>query len=177
MNDKKELRSQVKHLKQQMTESIRLKKSSQIMSLLEKNADFQKAKTILIYWSMPDEVHTHDLVDKWYKTKTILLPCVQRDVLKLKQFTGIQSLKPGELKGILEPTGPEFPGTEPIDLIVVPGVAFDIKNYRLGRGRGFYDRLLLNSHSKKIGICFDFQLFESIPIEAHDISMDEVIWA
>jgi len=175
MYPKKELRIHIRKLKQQLPDSLRLEKSEKIMSLLESDPSFKQAKTVLIYWSMSDEVHTHDFISKWYKTKTILLPSVKGNLLKLKQFTGLESMQPGELMGILEPTGPEFLDSESIDLIVVPGVAFDRNNFRMGRGRGFYDRLLSGNHSKKIGICFDFQLFETIPTEVHDIAMDRVL--
>ncbi|MFA6402152.1 MAG: 5-formyltetrahydrofolate cyclo-ligase [Salinivirgaceae bacterium] len=177
VTEKRELRIHIRQLKQQLPDGLRLEKSEKIRSLLESDPDFIKAETVLIYWSMPDEVHTHDFINKWWKSKIILLPSVQGTVLKLKQFTGLDSLQKGELMGILEPVGPEFSTTEPIDLIVVPGIAFDKNNFRMGRGRGFYDRLLQNKPSKKIGICFDFQFFESIPKETHDIPMDAVIWA
>jgi 5-formyltetrahydrofolate cyclo-ligase len=177
MIDKKGLRSQVRQLKKQLSEEEAMEKSMIIMTQLEDHAYFKIAKTVLIYWSLPDEVYTHNFINKWWTNKTILLPSVHGDLLKIRQFTGEHSLKPGELKGILEPTGPEYKATEPIDLIVVPGMSFDKRNYRMGRGRGFYDRLLENNRSKKIGICFDFQIFETIPIESHDIPMDALIWA
>jgi 5-formyltetrahydrofolate cyclo-ligase len=68
-------------------------------------------------------------------------------------------------------------GTDKIDLIVVPGLAFSRDGHRLGRGGGFFDRLLAGpaAAAYKLGVCFDFQLLESIPIEPHDIVMDTVV--
>lgn len=68
-------------------------------------------------------------------------------------------------------------GTDKIDLIVVPGLAFPRDGHRLGRGGGFFDRLLAGpaAAASKLGVCFDFQLLESIPIEPHDIVMDTVV--
>jgi len=86
VTDKRELRIHIRQLKQQLLEGLRLEKSEKIMARLESNPDFKKAKTVLIYWSMPDEVHTHDFINKWWKSKIILLPSVQGSVLKLKQF-------------------------------------------------------------------------------------------
>ncbi len=75
---------------------------------------------------------------------------------------------------ILEPQNEPYTGD--YDLIVVPGVAFDRKGNRIGRGRGYYDRFLCKHlNVKRIGICFDFQLVDEVPTEPNDIRMDEVI--
>ncbi len=176
IHEKKELRQQVKLLKQQLTQPEILLKSEMIFNQLENLEVFKLAQNIMIYWSMDDEVHTHNFILKWTEKKTMLLPVVEGDHLRIKQFKGIETMKPGSLKGIMEPDGDDFPENETIDIIIVPGVAFDKKNNRLGRGKGFYDKLLHRNDSIKIGICFDFQLFEIVPSEPHDISMDLVIW-
>ena len=75
--------------------------------------------------------------------------------------------------GILEPTS-KVSLVDP-DLVVVPGLAFDLHLHRLGYGKGYYDRFLKSTSSYKIGICFDFQIVEKIPNESHDQKMDEVI--
>ena len=75
---------------------------------------------------------------------------------------------------IIEPIGTPIPASE-IDLIIVPGVAFDKSGNRLGRGKGFYDRLLHNLSAIKIGVGYDFQLIEKINTEPHDIAMDAII--
>ena len=78
--------------------------------------------------------------------------------------------------GIEEPTGTLFTDYAAIDFIAVPGVAFDRNGNRLGRGKGYYDRLLPRIPSAyKAGICFPFQLVEEVPAEPFDIRMDEVI--
>jgi 5-formyltetrahydrofolate cyclo-ligase len=78
--------------------------------------------------------------------------------------------------GIAEPTGEIFTDYAAIDFIVVPGVAFDAKGNRLGRGKGYYDRLLPRIPSAyKAGICFPFQLVEEVPAESFDIRMDIII--
>jgi 5-formyltetrahydrofolate cyclo-ligase len=78
----------------------------------------------------------------------------------------------------MEPTGELFPveSYHEIDLAVIPGVAFDRLGARLGRGKGYYDRLLSQMpNAYKIGICFPFQLLERLPSEPHDVLMNEVI--
>jgi len=80
--------------------------------------------------------------------------------------------------GIQESTGTVFTDFASIDLAVIPGVAFDAAGNRLGRGQGFYDRLLTRLQQYniyKIGICFDFQRVGNVPTEAHDVRMDEIL--
>lgn len=173
--DKKQLRKQIKERKKEFSLSEKIELSEPIFEKIEKEELFKKAKVVLLYYSMDDEVYTHDFVEKHYKTKTILLPCVDGDDLILRQYLGIESMKAGEQFGILEPVGKEFNDLEKIDLMIIPGVAFDKEKNRLGRGRGFYDRLLKTVNATKIGVCFDFQVVEQVPTEDFDVKMDVVI--
>ena len=77
---------------------------------------------------------------------------------------------------ILEPQGAPFTDSDAIDIVLVPGMAFDAAGHRLGRGRGYYDRLLAAHPAwHKVGVCFPFQRVAEVPIDAHDVSMDEII--
>ena len=106
----------------------------------------------------------------------MLLPCVDGDDLLLRQYTGPECLKAGEQFGIGEPTGPVYTQVDQVEMIVVPGVAFDRKGNRMGRGRGFYDRLLKSTpNAYKVGVAFDFQMLDDIPMEPFDVPMDDVI--
>lgn len=173
--DKKQLRKQIRERKKEFSLPEKIKLSEPIFEKIEKEELFKEAKVVLLYYSMDDEVYTHDFVEKHYKTKTILLPCVDGDDLILRQYLGIESMKAGEQFGILEPVGKEFNDLEKIDLMIIPGVAFDKEKNRLGRGRGFYDRLLKTVNATKIGVCFDFQVVEQVPTEDFDVKMDVVI--
>lgn len=147
-----------------------------IMQKVELLAQFAEAKTILLYWSMEDEVQTHDFVNRWYEKKTLLLPCVDGDNLKLRQYTGPDCLVAGEQFGIGEPNGPEYTDLDSIEMIIVPGVAFDGNNNRMGRGRGFYDRLLKSTpNAFKVGVAFNFQMVDLVPTEPFDVAMDAVL--
>jgi 5-formyltetrahydrofolate cyclo-ligase len=172
---KVKLRNQIKQLKSLHTDAEKEKQSAIIFMKVEQLSVFQKANTILLYWSMDDEVSTHNFIEKWWKTKTILLPVVDGNTLRIKKYAGKQSMKPGEQFGILEPIGIEFTSFENIDLIILPGMAFDQKNNRLGRGRGYYDKLLETTKAVRVGVCFDFQYFENIPVEMHDLPMGIVV--
>jgi len=84
-------------------------------------------------------------------------------------------MKKGQSFGILEPEGESFTELQDIDLIIVPGVAFDKNNNRLGRGKAYYDKLLNYVNCHKYGVCFDFQLVPNVPADQHDVKMDKVI--
>ena len=174
--DKTELRKIVRAAKKAVPLEEKIHRSQPIMQQVEQLASFCKAKTVLLYWSMDDEVYTHDFVNRWYKDKCLLLPCVEGDDLLLRHYTGPDSLQPGPQFGIPEPVGPVFQELDRIDMIVVPGVAFDRNRNRMGRGRGFYDRLLKSTPSAvKVGVAFSFQIFDTIPTEPFDVPMDEVV--
>lgn len=174
---KQTLRRHVKDLKKKVALSDKIILSSLIFEKVEQHNSFKNANVVLLYWSMEDEVATHDFVKKWEAKKTILLPVVDGSLLKIKQFKGMTSMRKGAQFGIMEPDGEEYKNLDAIDLIIVPGIAFDSGNNRMGRGRGFYDKLLTTTKATKMGVCFNFQFFESIPVEKHDLPMDIVIKA
>ena len=142
---------------------------------------FQKAKIIFIYNSLKDEVHTKSLIDKWKTEKTFYFPVIDNNNLQFRKYTSDGNMNKSSL-GIYEPEGDNFTDYKKVDLIIVPGVAFDRKMNRLGRGKGYYDRFLPKLSAPKAGICFDFQLRDQIPSETNDIKMDyiisenEIIW-
>ncbi len=173
--EKRSLRKLVKILKNDLSEADRQLKSANIFKELANTEEFRNSDTVLLYWSMDDEVFTLGFIERWWKEKVILLPVVKGDTLDIKIYLGKNSMTPGERYGILEPTGTTFTNYEAIDLFVVPGVAFSKNNFRMGRGKGYYDKLLTKHRASKIGVCYDFQIFETVPIESHDVAMDKVI--
>ncbi len=175
--DKTAGRKQMRDLKRAGPAEENRRRSEVIMRRVEQSPLFAQAKVVLLYWSMADEVQTHAFVNRWYKDKVVLLPCVVGDDLVLRQYTGPECLVAGEQFGIGEPAGtPEWTALDKVELIMVPGVAFDSHGNRMGRGRGFYDRLLKSTpNAAKIGVGYDFQLLDTIPVEPHDVPMDCVI--
>ena len=172
---KKALRKKVKELKRQHTLEQKKELTAPILKKIEESAVFKSSDIIMAYWSMDDEVFTHDFVMKWAEKKRIILPVVNGDKLELKEFKGVDELVAGENFGIPEPKGQIFENPEQIDLILVPGVAFD-KNYnRMGRGKAYYDKLLRVSKAYKFGVCFNFQVFEEVPFDELDVQMDTVV--
>ena len=150
--------------------------SEQIQGRLEELPLFQAARCVALYHSLPGEVQTARWLDAWLGQKEIALPRVAGDDLLLLPYTGPASLEQGAF-GIWEPVLPASPTfmDEKIDLVIVPGVAFDRHLNRLGRGRGFYDRLLTTLRVPCVGVCFGFQLFDEIPAESFDRPMDAIV--
>lgn len=151
---------------------------------------FRSAKRIALYVDMRDEVQTAEAIDAaWKQEKELFVPYCVGDDLRLFQLYDRDELEPGVF-GILEPkrelrTLDRRHGlAKQMDLIVVPGVAFDRAGNRMGHGRGYYDRLLApiaamppGQRPQLVGLAFECQLFDYLPCEPHDIKMDYVITA
>ncbi len=172
---KKEIRKQIKELKKDFSFEDKNARSKIIFERIELLPEFVHEKTIMAYWSMDDEVNTHEFILKWNRKKQIVLPSVKGDELELREFMGIHDMSIGSDFGISEPNKFFTDSFNIIDFIIVPGVAFDNMNYRLGRGKAYYDILLKGSKAFKCGICFNFQLIDSVPTNDFDIKMDLVI--
>ena len=170
---KKLLRKQIREEKSRQPQERLLTISSALLKQLEKHPRFIASKTILMYYSLGDEVQTHDFVEKWYREKKILLPVVQGDILVLRHYTGKDCLCVGAYR-IEEPGGENYTDYDEIELGIIPGVSFDRQGNRLGRGKGYYDKLLPLLHSYNIGICYQFQAQDELPTEPFDRPMDEV---
>ncbi|MBR4841629.1 MAG: 5-formyltetrahydrofolate cyclo-ligase [Bacteroidaceae bacterium] len=176
-DDKRQARQRIKRLVGVMTPESKASQSEAIWKRLEQNGIFRDSSDILIYWSMDDEVRTPEFIEKWSAAgKCFYLPSIVGDELVIKRYTGISALTPGESFNIPEPTGEPVSDLSTISLVIVPGRAFDKDGHRLGRGRGFYDRLLPKlSLAVKAGVCFDCQKLPSVPVDGNDIQMDFVI--
>lgn len=170
---KNEIRRKVKSLRLMLDEKDKMEAADKVFELLEKTAAFLMADKILMYHSLPDELSTHAFLKKWNSVKHFYLPRVNGVDLEILPYDQTR-LELGAFH-IEEPTGEDTVNVSEIELIIVPGVAFDRKGNRLGRGKGFYDRLLRNSRAAKIGVGYNFQLVEEIPVEEHDVPMNMII--
>lgn len=174
--DKQDIRRHIRLLKQKYTAEQLRSLSDAILQRVEQHPLFSQAQTVLLYHSLPDEVCTHRFLEKWAARKHLILPAVLPDYrLELRHYRGPHDLCRGAY-GILEPTGIPLADPSVIDLALIPGVAFDRLGNRLGRGKGYYDRLLPRLTAYKIGLCFPFQQLDTpLPTESTDIPMDEVL--
>jgi 5-formyltetrahydrofolate cyclo-ligase len=134
----------------------------------------QRAISIMIYHSIGNEVETVSIIQTLLSIgKTVSLPvCMPSRDLIAGLVTDVNQLITTHF-GLREPDLKELQHPEFMDLIVVPGLAFDERGYRLGRGAGYYDRFLAGQpYCYKLGFAYNFQVFPQIPAESHDIRMD-----
>lgn len=173
MIDKKEIRKKIKNMRLMLTEAEKTSAASAVFERLEKSAPFLMANHILLYHSLPDELSTHAFLEKWGTTKRFYLPRVNGVDLEILPYEQSR-LELGSFH-IEEPTGDDLVDPSILELIVTPGVAFDRKGTRLGRGKGYYDRLLATTKATKIGVAYHFQMIDELPAEPHDVPVDMVI--
>lgn len=135
--------------------------------------EFRSAKTIGAYFAFSSEVKT-DLIIEQARTlgKKVGLPKVEGEEISFYQVSSQESLVKGRF-GIMEPL--PYDPLDKIDLIMVPGIAFDEKGYRLGYGKGYYDRYISNKNPQfSIGLAYDIQLIKSLPHGNHDKKLDAI---
>ena len=173
---KQEIRQHIRQQKQQCEDEQLKRLSDTAIEHLRQLPEWHTAATILLYAALPDEVPTRELIaEAISEDKTVLLPVVKGDELELRTCEDLDDLRPGAFN-IYEPQGKPFTQYENIELAIVPGIAFTPDGERLGRGRGYYDRLLPHlTVALKVGLCWPFQIVDELPAEPHDQLMDMVI--
>jgi 5-formyltetrahydrofolate cyclo-ligase len=157
-----------------------LKKSDIIKTRLFSLPEFKKSKLVMLYASKTEEVATDSMIDEALKMgKRVALPrCTSQRGIVPKEIRNRHTDLEKGIYAIRQPRiGQKSLEPEKINLVVVPGVAFDEKNRRLGRGKGYYDRFLkkLPGNSISVGLAFDFQIVENLPEDSHDIPVSKVI--
>lgn len=152
---------------------------AQFMTLPEYTA----ARTVMFYVDVRSEVRTrHSLPEALAGDKRIIVPWCRDGELELFHLENMDELAVGAYR-ILEPkqelreVAAKRVRPEELDLVMVPGVAFDRTGARMGHGFGYYDKLLQHARSDAplVALAFECQLFDSIPTQAHDIFMDAII--
>ncbi|MBE0597980.1 MAG: 5-formyltetrahydrofolate cyclo-ligase [Desulfuromonadales bacterium] len=171
---KTSIRSEMLARRKQLAIGSCLVWSLRIQESLVRLPEFLSAHRLALYSPVRNEVFTEEIFRAARQMgKSVAFPRVRSEGIEFVEVTDRQVMVPGTF-GILEPqSGPPVPVQE-IDLIAVPGVAFDLKGHRLGFGKGFYDRLLSapGRRCTLAGLCFEQQLVAALPAEDHDIRMD-----
>ncbi|MDD2703328.1 MAG: 5-formyltetrahydrofolate cyclo-ligase [Candidatus Omnitrophica bacterium] len=159
-------------------EDDRRRKSSVIAVKLFRSTVFKKAKTVMFYLSFGGEVYTEKMIREALNLgKKVVVPiCKKNRIINACVLSYDAKLQRGPY-GILEPVDKESVRPQDLDLVIVPGVAFDLKGRRLGRGKGYYDRFLkkLPEDIPTVGLGFDFQLLPAVPATTNDINVKRVI--
>ena len=137
----------------------------------------KKAENICVFLSAFNEPDTTEIIERLLQSgKKVSAPVsdTETNTLSLFCIENTKELNKGAY-GILEPSKSKPVEINDIDVILVPGLAFDRHGGRMGFGAGYYDRLLAKTRAVKIGLCYDFQRMDNIPSEEHDIAMNYII--
>ena len=178
---KQKLKDEIFKKRKTLSKSEIKEKSTIIRKKLNSMPEFKKSKNILTYVSFNNEVDTINIIkDLLIKNeKNVLVPYVDKGkLIQISKINSFDDLEP-KIFGILEPKKNKIKKIEinKLDLVIVPGIAFDKNGHRIGYGYGYYDKFLgkLNKNAIKIGLCFEFQIVDKIPQEKHDVPMDFIV--
>jgi len=178
---KEQIRSKILAKLKTQKEDNRNRKSKIIKEKLFRTLVFKKAKIVMFYFSYAREVDTREMIREAIEQgKVIAVPVCDRKTNTITPCKiGLNTRLKKGLYGILEPAKKCYVPVKKIDLVIVPGVAFDKKGNRLGRGKGYYDRFLksLPQGTRRLGLAFNFQILPCLPVNPHDFSVNKTIFA
>jgi 5-formyltetrahydrofolate cyclo-ligase len=171
---KSEIRKTIRAKKKELGKEQLLTMSLPITELIEANKQYHEAPIVMLYHPLWDEVDVRPLFERALADgKRVILPTVKGDDIIPVEITSDTQWVVGDFD-ILEPVAEPYQGN--IDLIVIPGIAFDLNLNRLGRGKGYYDRFLAHHpNTYRLGVCFKFQIVPEVPTEPFDLPMHELI--
>jgi len=174
------LRKELRQKRDALKPEERLRRSRAILEKLQDHPKFLESHALLSYVAFGSEVETRPLFEEAMRLKKKVYASrleAQENRMVIVELRNLEELKPGAY-GILEPPSDSHRvgRAEELDLVIVPGIGFDRKGGRLGRGEGFFDRFLQEAkNAYKIGLAFECQMVERVPREENDMSVDEVI--
>ncbi|WP_300347118.1 5-formyltetrahydrofolate cyclo-ligase [Clostridium sp.] len=180
--DKGELRREIKHKREIFHKELKNEADRKIREALFKSDVFRNSKTVFIYVNMDLEVNTVEIIRELIKLNKVVavpkvIPINKKEIqMKALKIDSLLQLNESGAYGILEPSIDCEDISEEVDLIIIPGLAFDINGNRLGYGGGFYDRFLSKyPNSKRVALCYDFQILDEIPHEFFDEKVQTII--
>lgn len=167
--DKRVLRNELKSERSELSQNQRQQWDEQILRHLSAWEPYHKAIRVMTYLSFGWEINTWPLVEQmWAGGKEVYVPVVQKKPKRLipTAYTKETVMEPGDF-GILEPQGEQTVDPLLLDMIIVPGLAFNREGYRIGFGGGFYDRFLKDTKGIRVGLCYT-QFIRDVPVEPWD---------
>ena len=177
---KQEIRTIMKELKSKLLESQIHMCGDAISDQLFQTSAYIQCKQLFCYVSFNQEVITTTILKMALsQKKKVAVPKIIRNEMKFYYINSLEELKPGIL-GILEPITVEeaIPRMDEQNLVIVPGLAFDLNWNRIGYGKGYYDRYFSKYKEipmEKIALAYDFQVLDVLPVEDHDKHIDQII--
>jgi 5-formyltetrahydrofolate cyclo-ligase len=181
MLTKKQIRSKILARLRIQKEVTRDRKSRVIKEKLFREKYFKKAKTVMFYIAFGGEVKTEEMIKEAQKLgKIVTVPVCKNNGITIRPciLDDKSGLRNGSY-GVCEPQLERLVHFKDIDLVIVPGIAFDKKGNRLGRGKGCYDRFLktLPREIPSIGLAFSFQILPAVPAKIHDVRVNKIVFA
>ena len=178
MIDKTALRKQIRDQKRAMTPEAIEEKSRRLGELFLQSQAYQQARSIYGYLPYNQEVRTVAMLEQALKDgKKVAVPKCYGDEMRFIWMEDLSKVEKGYC-GIPEPIDDEPIADDKTALVLMPGLAFDPQGHRMGYGGGFYDKFLEQEPDHPtIALCYDFQMFDHLETEDHDIPVDTVLWA
>ncbi len=149
-----------------------IEKGNLAMQKLFSTAEYKNAKDVMFFVSFGKELYTHDGIRQALEEKRVVVPKIVEFEIVPCRLNDFRELEEGKYR-IMEPA--EAEQADKIDIVLVPGIAFNKKGYRVGYGKGYYDSFLKDRDVMKIGLCMDFQIVDKIDRKEWDVPMDIVI--
>ena len=172
------LREQVRARLRTITEAERATASAQLCAQILAQSIWKDTETVLLFSPIGDEPDIRPVIERCWQTGRRI--AFLRHEVATQSYVACVVKSDGEMMagrfGVMEPTAgcPVVPLNQ-LDLVLAPGVAFDLTGLRLGRGKGFYDRLLAGVRGHKCGVAFDLQVVAQVPEEPHDVRVDSIL--
>jgi 5-formyltetrahydrofolate cyclo-ligase len=179
-SNKAAIRAALRDKLEALPPELRHQKSASACAFLTRSPEFAAARVVMLYLATPTEVDTAPLALKcWQEGKTVVVPKVSWDQRRMLpvEITSLQTGLTTTGPGIREPIAGKPIPTDYIDLVIVPGMGFTSRGYRIGRGMGFYDRFLAQADFMGIscGLAFDEQIVDSLPVLDHDVPLGMLV--
>ena len=173
--DKKETRRAVRERVKALSAEEKAQKSTMLALALVVHPAVRSAGVVALFSPLSDEPQVGEIIPVIAGERSVVLPRVEGDVMRFYPYSPA-SMGTGSY-GIQEPLEGEAVDPSSIDVMVVPGVAFTADGARLGRGKGYYDKYmsLPGFRARTLGVCYSQQLLEELPVDGHDVKIDEII--
>ncbi|GAB6085247.1 5-formyltetrahydrofolate cyclo-ligase [Alkaliphilus crotonatoxidans] len=179
---KKQLRKAVLERREALSPETVIKNSHQILERLVTMTEYLKAKNVMLYLSFQREVMTQQIIsDLFQHRKRVFIPVTvpkTKELIVSELLSLEDDLEVGNF-GVLEPKKEALRpfSAQELDLVLVPGVAFDTRGYRIGYGAGYYDRFLptLTPGVPTIGLAHEVQMIEQVPNDSYDIPVEKIV--
>ena len=171
---KKILRKKFISERNSLASNYRDSSTNTILATLEEQNFFESSEKIFIYVGFGSEITTETFIKKWINKKQIFVPKIENGKMNLIRLKSWDELAPGHF-GVLEPTSSDYYEGK-IDLVVTPSIVFDNNGYRLGYGKGYYDKYFSSrEYDISVGLSYHKLLQDNVPKEDHDIKVDVII--